>query len=145
MARLMVGLGDLRDVFQRVPLILLCEYVNVKLLEQMNLVQGEQTNKIDIFPPAGATIAVFHHLSLQQKTVFPQNLLDQLIGSAPAQPRGSQRTLCAWGCTKHALWGHNEVSGLWRAQAAAPGSKRAHAGSVMGCSERLGQRGISPV
>lgn len=95
MVRLMIGLGDLRDVFQHDSLILLCEYVNVKLLEQMNLVQGEQTNKTDIFSPARATIAVFHRLSLQQKTVFPQNLLDQLVGSAPAQPRGSQRTLCA--------------------------------------------------
>lgn len=51
MVRLMVGPGDLKGIFQHDSLILLCEYENVKLLKQMSLVKGKQTNKIDNFFP----------------------------------------------------------------------------------------------
>lgn len=88
MARLMVGPGDLKGIFQHDSLILMCEYENVKLLKKMSIVQGELTNKIDFFPPDRATIAVFHYLSLQQKNLFPQTSLTSSLVWHQPKPEG---------------------------------------------------------
>lgn len=73
----------------------MCEDENVKLLKKMSIVQGELTNKIDFFFPWQSYNCSFSLSFLAAEKFISTNLLDQLIGLAPAQARGSQSTLCA--------------------------------------------------
>lgn len=112
LVKLMVGPGELRGIFQHDSLILLCEYENVKLLKKMSLVQGEQTNKIDIiFPLTELQLQVFTIFPSSRKIYFHRTSLAGSFAQHQPKPEGV-RAPCVYevtpsmnfGGTTRCLW-----------------------------------------